>query len=106
MGEANVKRACTVAFVWMAIASNAAAISLSLYLFRYSIFCGLGVGSYSFILYVLSLLLIGASMIFSKTATAVPMLKVLFIVNAAYILLVLAQGLCFSCVDACVETSQ
>lgn len=98
-----MRRTYSVVFVWVAIALNAAAMGLSLYLFRHSIFCGLGVGSYSFIFYVPSLLVVCASIMFDKTPSTALTLKVLFVINGAYILLLLVQGACFSCVDICVE---
>ena len=98
-----MRRKYSVLLVWMAVASNATAMGLSLYLFRYSIFCGLGLGSYSLLFYLPSLLLVFVSAMSEKTPSAALALKVLFVVNGAYVILMLVQGLCFSCVDVCVE---
>jgi len=87
----------------LSVAFNVIAMGASLYLFRYAIQCGLGVGVYSLFFYIPSLLLILLAGTVVQTKLLARTRNVLLLLNAIYIGLLLLQGTCFSCVDACVE---
>src|SRR5690606_28426439 len=87
----------------LSFAFNAIAMGLSLYLFTDAIRCGLGVGVYSLFLYVPSLLVLLLTGLLVRTKLLARTRDVLLLLNAMYIGVLLVQGMCFSCVDACVE---
>lgn len=82
---------------------NAAVMGITLYLFRSALQCGLGVGVYSLFFYIPSLLLVLLTGIRAQGRFLVRARNALLFLNAIYIGLLMLQGTCFSCVDACVE---
>ena len=94
-----------VGFVLSAIMLlNVAVLGAILYLYRFSIYCGVGVGTHAVVAYVPSLVLVVASYFFLKASTALHTLRNgLVIGNVAFLALLAIQGICFSCVDTCVE---
>lgn len=82
---------------------NVVSIGGSLYLFRYAIYCGLGVGVYSVLIYTLSLLLFASTYLYRRGDLVAKARGVVLVLNVFYIALLLFEGTCFSCVDTCVE---
>lgn len=85
---------------------NVASIGASLYFFRNAIYCGLGVGSHSLLIYVPSLALLLTTYLYRGGGMVVKARTVILVLNVLFIALLLFEGTCFSCVDACVESLQ
>lgn len=85
---------------------NVASIGTSLYLFRYAIYCGLGVGVYSVLIYTPSLLLFVSTYLYRRGGLVAKARSVVLVLNLFYFALLLFEGTCFSCVDTCVENLQ
>jgi hypothetical protein len=91
----------------LVIAVNLTAIIISLYLFRYSIYCGLGIGSYSLLIYVPTLFILLFTYFYKGMAIVVKARNFAFMINVIYIVLLFLIGkICFSCVNPCVENLQ
>lgn len=82
-------------------------ISYILYIFRYSVLCGKGVGIYAVIGYVpfalISIFLVGYSRKISKPLLRRMEVGALVVGNAAFLAVIILYGTCFSCVNQCVE---
>jgi hypothetical protein len=92
--------------IWIVLAINITSIGASLYLFRYAIYCGLGVGSYSLFIYVPSFILVVSTYFYTGGGAVAKARNYTFVVNAVYIAFLLIEGVCFSCVNTCVESFQ
>lgn len=88
------------------LAINVGSIGWSLYLSRYSIYCGLGVGHLSVLLYVPSLVLLMTTCFYRRGGALAKARNGVLVLNALYIALLLSEGTCFSCIDSCVENLQ
>ena len=78
----------------------------SLYLSRYAIYCGLGMGHLSLLFYVPSLVVLMTTCFYRGGGALAKIRNGIFVLNALYIALLLIEGTCFSCVDSCVENLQ
>jgi hypothetical protein len=94
----------TAWIVWLALALNGGLVGAILYLFRYSILCGLGIGSFATLVYVPSVVLLVLTFFCKNTGRAARQSRwCVLAINGLYVGLVLFQGTCFSCVDECVN---
>ncbi len=85
---------------------NVSAILATLYLFRFSLACGLGIGVYSLWLYLPSALLALGACPFAKARCLKVFRNIVVGLNVVYLGVLLVQGTCFSCVDECVQEAQ
>ncbi len=93
--------------VGVTLVFNLSAIIFILFLFRYSIYCGLGIGVYGILLYVPSLLLVVATYFYKGSIGVIRKIRIaVALVNAIFIASAIFVGLCFSCVNSCVENFQ
>lgn len=90
--------------VGMALVLNLSTITYVLFVFRYSIYCGLGIGMYGILLYVPSLFLMMSTYFYRCSIGVVSKIRTaMVLVNAIFVSIVLFSGVCFSCVNSCVE---
>jgi hypothetical protein len=104
--DLDVRHVLARIVVCATLAINVVSMGASLYLFRYAIYCGLGVGSHSLLVYVPSLILLTSTYLYKGGGAVAKARNAVFVLNGLYIVLLLLEGTCFSCVDACVENLQ
>lgn len=104
--SSDVKNFLIKLVVWVVLALNVVAIGASMYLFRYAVYCGLGIGVYAVLMYVPTLVLVAATYFYNGGRVVIKIRNYIFVLNGLYFALLLFQGTCFSCVDACVESYQ
>jgi hypothetical protein len=106
MGKLDLRHVTARIVASAILAINVGSIAESLYLSRYAIYCGLGVGHLAALFYVPSLVLLMTTCFYRGGGALAKIRNVVFVLNALYIALLLIEGTCFSCVDTCVENLQ
>ena len=104
--RADMKHVLLRLALWALLTVNVVSISSSLYLFRYAIYCGLGIGFLAVLIYVPTLILVVSTMLYKGGGIVTKARNYVLGANVVFIALLLLQGICFSCVNTCVENLQ